>query len=192
MTDLYDGRLLDTIQNRAAYNPEVEALAYAMLIEKRRIIDFAKATRTAAVIDQLPEKILDVLAVELRSPYYNDTASIDEKREMIRNSLLWAFKAGTTGAMTEMVEKIFGAGTIVEWFDFDPDDGTIVPGEFDIDTDVSISSPSEYMDQMNSIIDRVKNVRSHLRKIRFLRNVENSETPKVFVQTVQHIRIKIK
>lgn len=190
MTDLYDGRLLDTIQNRAAYNPEVETLAHVMLIEKRRIMDYAKATRTSAVIDQLPEKILDVLAVELRSPYYNDTASIEEKREMIKNSLLWAFKAGTTGAMTEMVEKIFGAGTIVEWFDFDPNDGTIVPGEFDIDTDISITDPSEYMDQMNSIIDRVKNMRSHLRKIRFLRNVENSETPKVLTQTIQYIRIK--
>lgn len=190
MTDLYDGRLLDSIRNSSIYNPEVDALAYVMLIEKRRIMDYAKATRTSAVIDQLPEKILDVLAVELRSPYYNDTASIEEKREMIKNSLLWAFKAGTTGAMTEMVTKIFGAGSIVEWFDFDPDDGTIVPGEFDIDTEVSITSPTEYMEQMSSIIDRVKNVRSHLRKVRFLRNVENSETPKVFTQSVQYITIK--
>ena len=69
MTNLYDGQIKDLLQNEAKYNPEVEALSYALQIEKQRIMEEADRTRTLAMIEQLPEEILDVLAVELRSPY---------------------------------------------------------------------------------------------------------------------------
>ena len=182
MTDLYDGRLVDLLQNDAAYNPEIEAFSYALRLEKRRIMDYAKRTRTAAMIDELPEPILDVLAVELRSPYYNDAASIEEKRGIIRSSLLWAYKAGTTEAMQQLIITLFGTGQVVEWFDFDPNDGEIVPGEFDIETGAEIEDPQQLMERINRIIDRVKNARSHLRKVRFLRYVHTPETPKVLPQ----------
>ena len=184
MTNLYDGQLVELLGgNAAAYNPEVRAFAYALLQEKRRIMDYAKMTRTASMINELPEPILDVLAVELRSPYYNDAASIEEKRGIIQSSLLWAYKAGTGEAMEQLVKTIFGAGQVVEWFDFDPNDGEIVPGEFDIETGAEMEDPQEYMARLGPIIDRVKNVRSHLRKVRFLRYVSNRETPKVLPQS---------
>lgn len=184
MTNLYNGQLVELLGgNAAAYNPEVRAFSYALLQEKHRIMDYAKKTRTASMINELPEPILDVLAVELRSPYYNDAASIDEKRDVIRSSLLWAYKAGTAEAMEQLIKTLFGTGQVVEWFDFDPNDGEIVPGEFDIETGAEMEDPQSYMARIGRIIDRVKNARSHLRKVRFLRYVHNRETPKVLPQS---------
>ena len=183
MTNLYDGRLVDIISNAAARNPEVEALAFALRAEKRRIMDYAKQTRTISMINELPEPILDVLAVELRSPYYNDAATIQEKRDIIRSSLLWAYRAGTVSAMEEMCTALFGNGRVVEWFNAAPDEGEFVPGEFDIETGAEMEDPQQYMARINRVIDRVKNVRSHLRKVRFLRVVHTPETGNVLPQS---------
>ena len=163
MTDLYDGRIADLLQNQLSNNPEVEALAYAVLQEKHRIIDAAKRTRTMAVIDQLPEAILDVLAVELRSPYYRQELPVERKRSIIKSTLRWFTSAGTPSAMRELVEAVFDEGQIVEWFDFDPADGEIVPGEFDILANTTLTPDA--VTRLLQIIGKVKNVRSHLRRV---------------------------
>ena len=184
MTNLYDGQLVELLGgNAAAYNPEIRAFAYALLQEKRRIMDYAKMTRTASMINELPEPILDVMAVELRSPYYNDSASIEEKRGIIQSSLLWAYKAGTGEAMAQLIKTLFGNGRVVEWFNAAPDEGEFAPGEFDIETGAEMEDPQQYMARINRVIDRVKNVRSHLRKVRFLRVVHAPETGKVLSQS---------
>lgn len=163
MTDLYDGRLTDLLQNQLSNNPEVEALAYAVLQEKHRIIDEAKRTRTMAVINELPEPVLDVLAVELRSPYYRQDLPVERKRVIIKSSLRWFTSAGTPSAMRELVEAVFDQGQVVEWFDFDPADGEIVPGEFDILANTTLTQDAVI--RLLQIIDKVKNVRSHLRRV---------------------------
>lgn len=183
MTNLYDGTLADLLQNQLKHNPEVEALSYAVLQETRRIMDEAKQTRTISMIDELPEEILDVLAVELRGPYYREELPIERKREIIKNSLAWYAKAGTPAAIAEMAAAIFGSGDVVEWFDFDPNHGVGVPGEFDIETGAAIQDPETYMEEILAVIGRVKNVRSHLRQVHFLRYVHTSQTPKVLPQT---------
>lgn len=100
MTDLYNGQITDLLQqNEAARNPEIQALSYAALVEKRRIIDLAQRTRTISMVDLLPEEILDVLAVELRTPYYSGDMTLDQKREIIKKTLLWFFRAGTPAAV---------------------------------------------------------------------------------------------
>lgn len=84
MTDLYNGQITDLLNNAYRYDPEVIAFSYAVLQEKRRIMQELAQTRSMSVIDDLPESILDVLAVELRTPYYVDSLSVDAKREIIK------------------------------------------------------------------------------------------------------------
>ena len=186
MTDLYSGQLTDLLQNESEYNIEIEALAYATLQEKQRIMDEADKTRTLAMIEQLPEEVLDVLAVELRSPYYSDDMTIEQKRTIIKNILVWFYHSGTPAAVAEMAAAIFGSGQVVEWFDFDPNDGEIVPGEFDVETSGEMQDPLVFMEQINRIIGRVKNTRSHLRMVRFLRIIH---TPEAAVILPQHYAV---
>lgn len=112
-------------------------------------------------IDSAPESVLDLLAVELRSLYYSDTLSINKKREIVKNTLRWHAQAGTPGAVAEMIKIVFGEGEVVEWPDFDEPPYT--PGTFDIVTNARLTP--DILEYFISIIDRVKNVRSHLRRI---------------------------
>lgn len=161
MTKLYDGQIADLLRNPGRYNPEIMALSYALLQEKRRIMDAADRTRTMAMIDQLPGNILDVLAVELRSPYYSGDMPIEKKREIIKNTLAWFSKAGTPAALEEFITIIFGQGKVVEWFDFTEPPYT--PGTFDIITDTRMTEG--IVEGFLQIIRRVKNTRSHLRRV---------------------------
>ena len=74
-------------------------------------------------------------------------------------------QAGTPGAVAEMVKIVFGDGEIVEWPDFK--DPPYTPGTFDIVTDAQLTPV--ILDYFTSVINRVKNVRSHLRKISITR-----------------------
>lgn len=161
MTNLYDGRLTDLLQNESEYNTEIGALAYALQIEKRRIMAMADRTRTLAMIEQLPEDILDVLAVELRTPYYTGDMTITQKRAIIKNALVWFYHAGTPAATTEMIAAIFGQGEVVEWFNFTEEPFT--PGTFDIITDTRMTE--DIVARFLQIVNQVKNTRSHLRRI---------------------------
>lgn len=162
MIKLYDGQVADLLQqNTAQENPEILALSYAVLVEKQRIMEQAQRTRTIAMIDLLPEEILDVLAVELRTPYYTGDAPLDQKRALIKNTLKWYFKAGTPAAVKELIAILFGQGDIVEWFDFT--DPPYTPGTFDIVTDARMTE--DIADRFLQIIRQVKNTRSHLRRV---------------------------
>ena len=161
MTDLHNGQITDLLNNSMRYNPETISIGYAILQEKRRIMDMVSRTRTMSVIDLLREDVLDLLAVELRSPYYTEDLPIAKKREIIKNTLIWFSKAGTPAALEELIYVLFGEGEIVEWFDFT--DPPYTPGTFDIITDTRMTE--DIVDQFLQIIRRVKNTRSHLRRV---------------------------
>ena len=119
MINLYDGKLTDLLTAADFQNdPEVQAIAYAVLQEKRRIINHAKQTRTLAVIDELPEDILDILAVELRTPFYSDSFSITSKRELIKGTLIFYAYMGTPKAVNAMLSAVFPGSYIEEWQDY--------------------------------------------------------------------------
>lgn len=168
MTKLYDGQITDLLSgNGLSYNSDVIAFSYAVQQEKQRIMRLAQQTRTLAVIDELPEPVLDVLSVELRTPYYLERMSIEEKRSIIKGTLSWYKYAGTPYAVIELVETLFGTGEIVEWFNYE--EGPFTPGTFDITTAAPMTE--NILESLNLIVQKVKNSRSHLRKITILRDI---------------------
>lgn len=118
MIDLYAGQITDLLLNDARYNPEIQSLAFAFREEKRRIMDEAARTRTMAMIDMLPEKILDVLAAELRTPAYSENYPIETKRTLIKGTLTFYKRLGTPGAVNWVIQAIFGSGHVEEWFEY--------------------------------------------------------------------------
>ena len=113
MTKLYDGQITDLLRNNPLqHDPKVEALAYAVREEKRRIMDSAAKTRTMAMPDDLPESILDTLAVELRTPAYDETFPIETKRKLIKGTLAFYARLGTPWAVNWVIRTIFGNGQI--------------------------------------------------------------------------------
>lgn len=168
MIDLYNGELLDMLPCQMSKEIEHICLSHALKKGIQLIIDRADMTRTQAFIDGLPERILDVLSVELHTPYYSEDLSIDQKREIIKRTLLWHLTAGTPSAMRELIGIVIGEGDIVEWPDFT--DPPYTPGTFDILTDVRITE--KIVETFIAIIERVKNERSHLRRLHIHRRMD--------------------
>ena len=115
MIKLSEGELLDLLPSQLKNDTDMICLSYALKRAVDRLLVYERQTMTDNFIDSLPESILDVLAVELRSPYYIDSMNIETKRSIIKNTLIWHTKAGTPSAVSEMITTIFGEGYLVEW-----------------------------------------------------------------------------
>lgn len=195
MIKLSDGELLDILPAQMKYDTEMICLSYALKCGVEKLLAYEKGTMTVNFIDFLPEKILDVLAVEMRSPYYSDAMDIEVKRQVIKNSYIWHFKAGTVSAVSEMVSTVFGEGSVVEWPDFT--DGEKEPYLFDIETNARLTE--DIYEILLSIIERVKNVRSHLRRIKIDRDINGTEyagagavsSPRISVSNTRTARNRI-
>ena len=171
MIKISEGELLDLLPSQLKNDTDMICFSYALKCAVDRLMVYEKQTMTDNFIDSLPEKILDVLAVELRSPYYLQSMDIEVKRSIIKNTLIWHTKAGTPSAVSEMITAIFGEGYLVEWFDFTEGDQT--PGYFDIVTNARMTE--DIVNSFMQIIKRVKNERSHIRRILINRKVEHPE-----------------
>ena len=109
---------------------------------------------------------MDVLAVETNAMYYDESLPIDTKRSIIRASMsAWYARAGTPAAVEELVQAVFGEGSVVEWYDFT--EGEPTPGLFDIKTNAPLTE--DLLTYFESLIRRVKNERSHLRRVLIIR-----------------------
>ena len=178
MIKLSDGELLDLLPSQLKNDTDMICLSYALKCAINELLIYEQYTMTQNFVDQLPEHILDVLAVELRSPYYSQDMDIDVKRNIIKDTLIWHTKAGTASAVSELIEVLFGEGKVVEWYDFDYGDKT--PGMFDIITNARMTE--DIVDYFIQIIERVKNERSHLRRVLIERDITVS--PRVGVGAI--------
>lgn len=159
MINLYNSNITDILPKVFVEKPEVIALGYALNKAMQRLIDYCQNVSIYASIDTLPEDVLGLLAVELRTQYYDDTLSIEVKRDLIKNTLVWYMKTGTAASVQEAAETVFGNGEVVEWFDYDGE-----PYYFKVTTS-NINSTDEMIQELTNIISTMKNVRSHLEEI---------------------------
>ena len=167
MIDFRDSQITQILPEALASLPETQALSYAIMKANQRLVNYCANISVYAVIDSLPEEMLDLLAIELDTQYYDETLSIESKRELVKGTLVWFQYAGTPKAVEQLVEAVFGTGAVSEWFEYGDD-----PYCFKIATDVEVTP--DIVSRFNTIIRRVKNVRSHLRGIEVRRRIDGN------------------
>lgn len=109
-------------------------------------------------IENLPEKILDYLAIEWGLPYYEDTLDHDTKVRLIEEGFKWRKVAGTVAGVEDLAVKMFGQAKVTQWNEYGGD-----PGYFKISTNATISGDLEQF--FNLLIKKEKNARSWLEAI---------------------------
>lgn len=115
MIKLSASRFTDILPENLAGQPEIQALAYAVGRQIEKLCAYADGTRVFAAVASLPERVLDLLAVELRTPAYNERFSVEVKRALIESTLTFYARMGTPAACNQIIETIFGTGYIEEW-----------------------------------------------------------------------------
>ena len=141
MIKLSGSRFTDIMPDNVASQVETQAFAYAVGRQIEKLCAYSDAARTYAAIATMPEWLLDYMAVELRTPSYDENYSLKTKRALIQGSLLFYTQMGTPAAVNRIIETIFETGYIEEWYEYDGDPhhfrayvgdgGEVGPGELE-------------------------------------------------------------
>lgn len=118
MISFRGSRFTDILPENLATQPETQAFAYAVGRQMEKLCSYADGIRIYAALAVLPENVLDVLAVELRTPAYNQQFSIEVKRALIEGTLTFYARMGTPSACNKIIETIFSTGYIEEWYSY--------------------------------------------------------------------------
>lgn len=182
MIKFTEGGLIDIWPEK---DPEIQALSYALQQQFKKLKAYADKTQCYSDVDDLDEEILDYFAVEMRSMYYEQNLEIERKREIVKNTLKWYTYAGVPATVAEMVGVVFGSGKIVEWFNYD--EPPFTPGTFDIITSARLTP--DIIEQLNAMIQKAKNGRSHIRKVTIVRDVHSAMHLAAFQTAVQECTV---
>lgn len=163
MINLYDSNITDILPDAIKDDPRVKALGYALSKANKRMVEYSVKTRVFAAIDAASEEVVDLLAIELQTQYYDVTLPLSVKRDLVKNTLAWYKNAGTTKTLTELILAVFGSGEIIEWWEDDSE-----PFTFKIRTEAPISG--DEVNEFSRMVAKVINIRSHLESIEFTRN----------------------
>lgn len=164
MINLYDSNIENILPEALAEKPSVKALGYAISQAIQRFYAYSSNTMLFSAIDNMPENIVDLLALELNTQYYDVALPLDIKRNLVKNTFLWYRHSGTAGALTELVNTVFGEGEVIEWWQDNSE-----PYTFKIRTASPIVVNA--VEEFNKMIKNVINIRSHLTSIEFSRSI---------------------
>lgn len=158
MIKFEDSEIRQVLPECIRNTPEAVSISYAIKNAIQHIIRHSRQISVYAAIDELPEKILDLIALEMRSQYYDEGLEIKKKREIIKNTLTWYQHAGTPSAVQELVEVVFGEGEVLEWFQYGGE-----PFHFKIISNADLVPGANVL--FDNMIKKVKNTRSVLESI---------------------------
>lgn len=171
MIDIRECEPLDIMPLALRKDAKVQAASYALKETAAMLLGKISRASVYAGIDLLPEDILDLLAMESRAQYYDTSLPVEYKREAVKNAILWYLKAGTVAAVRELTNLVWHSDSakVQEWFEYasDPYLFRILLG-----TDMSIEEDLIYA--FYDAMWKVKNTRSHLESITFLRRADNT------------------
>lgn len=115
-------------------------------------------------IENLPDHILDYLAIEWDLPYYEDSLDRDTKIRLIKEGYNWRRTAGTVYGVETLVKKMFGEGKVIEWYDCDGD-----PGTFRIQTNAPMTPNMEEFFRV--LLAKEKKASAHLVYVDVIRDL---------------------
>jgi len=160
-------KLFDLFPKRIS-DEYMEALAYALDTELQEITAAIKEIAIMTRIMELPEDLVDLLAWQLHVDFYEPLGlSLDKKRALVQNSLLWHMHKGTKYILEDMIRILFFDDfSIEEWFEYDGD-----PYYFRLISSDTLTDLLQYTDLIRAIFE-LKNERSWLEGIRFNRETQ--------------------
>lgn len=134
----------------------------------------AKTLRVWDQIDNLDEEMLDELAWELNIDWYEDTMSIEAKRETIKTAKLIQEHRGTVWAIEQIVSNTFGTGAVVEWPEYGGQ-----PYHFKVVTDYPLYT-QELIDKFIKQVNAAKRPGTYLDVIEYA--FEGTSTTYIFTE----------
>ncbi len=165
MTKLQDALLCDIVPDIFSDTVKLRAYSLATRTVRRMICDYAERMMIYKNLERLPDAILDLCAAEMKTLYYSSDLPREIKVKLIRDTIYYRIKAGTTEAVQEMAQTVFGDAKVVAWHEYGG-----APYYFRISTTDNVSE--ETLALYKSVISKVKNTVSTLEHIEIVNSLE--------------------
>ncbi len=159
MKDLRNVDLLELQTNFMKQDPTTQALCSALTPQMQKVANEVKLCLIYSRIDELSDQVLDELAWQMKIDWYDATADIVIKRQLIKTAPIIKRCLGTPYAVEEVIKIYFGDGEVEEWFEYDGERGM-----FKVMTS-NTSVTGELAQQFIRVLEAVKRKSSHLEEI---------------------------
>jgi phage tail P2-like protein len=151
---IYDVTLLELLPENLRNDPDIIAASKAVDQEFQVLANSIKKCLTIADIDNASTEVVDYLATEMNTEFYDQSFDISNKKSLVKNAYVYHYTKGTASAIKKLLHDAIGQGEVQEWFQYGGQ-----PYYFKIVTD--ITDPAT-IQQLITAINSVKNERSHL------------------------------
>jgi len=156
---IYNVSLTDVIPFNMLSDPNVTALCAAMDTENQFVVN---AINRVSVLDNIGGQLsdaTDLLAFEQQTPYYDQSLTLDIKRSLVAGTGKLNSIKGTKAAVEQIVQEVFGSGTVQEWYEYggQPYCFRVLVNDF--------PNSSAQMAAINRAIAVSQNIRSHLDEV---------------------------
>ena len=169
MIDLRSGGITNILSSYLKKKTEVQSLEFALNSVVKRILENSSRIRLYSGVDNLDSRTLDLLASELKTQFYDTEFSVEVKRALVKNTIKWYMRVGTSKVVEELVIAVFGEGKLLEWQDYGGK-----PFRFKVITNTTISGTN--IEKFREMIKNVKNARSILEVVESVRTIETMES----------------
>lgn len=137
---LREARIVDGVPRIVAGQKWVQALSEALGALHEMTLDFADASQVYTALDNAPEAILDILAVNWKIEWYDTDYTLDQKRRIIKTALTVRRLMGTVRAVKLQADAIYPGTDVEEWFTYGGE-----PGCFRLFVNISDTTPEHPM-----------------------------------------------
>lgn len=177
MINLFESTLNDLLP--PSLKDDLDILTASKVIDKefQALTSYIKKVLTFADIDHADEGVVDLLAVELNTDFYNNTLPLEVKRKLVKNALIYKYTKGTAYALELLIKELFGDGEVVEWFEYGGK-----PYYFKVLT-TNTSVTNDELQKFIKAVNAIKNTRSYLEKI----EITTIDEMKLYFGNVLHI-----
>lgn len=118
MIEIQRVSLLDVLPTNLKLDPSIAAAAQAIDGE---IHDLTESIRKLSIFDRADEwtdEEVDELAWQFHVDFYDPSLPLEQRRELVRNSIAWHRRKGTPSAIEELISTLFGEGKVEEWWEY--------------------------------------------------------------------------
>ena len=138
-------------------NIYTECISYALNQAIRLLIKYSNRIGVIYAVEQLPESVLDQLAIEYEIKIYKQDTDLQRKQRLIKNALINYMNTGTANDLEKTIANISASAKVKEWFNYNGE-----PYHFKITATGVDTKDENSINEFLDVIESTKNVRSIL------------------------------
>ena len=191
MTEINELSLQDITPQNIAEDENVSALITAIDPQLQQISQASIEPLILARIDDLPEKVLDLLAWQLHADFYDLAGNIEVKRNAVKSSVSWHMHKGTEWAILEALKQIDISAEFVPWWKNGGQPYTFTLDALIIGDFYKTKGKDRLQASIHRAVEESKSARSYLADLQ-IRIEDNDELPLyIGVATIESKNVEI-